>query len=180
MRSTACLQKAVTIRSYWPTIDVVLSWDRRHYVAVERRFTSMIEVSREVYDELVYRAYEGGDREVCGILAGTFDLERSVGREIHATDNVADKPQIRYEIDPEMQLTITEDIEARGLDVMGFYHSHPTGPPHPSATDAARATWPDFSYVIIALDGYPFVGSWRWQADEECFEQERISIGEIE
>ncbi|MUW15186.1 hypothetical protein GJ633_11385 [Halorubrum sp. CBA1125] len=134
----------------------------------------MIEFTREAYDDVIYHAYEGGDEEVCGVLAGEHGASDSRVTRTHRTENVAETPQIRYLIDPEEQFEVIERIEAEGLDVVGFYHSHPTGSPYPSGTDAARATWPDHSYVICALDGYPFVGSWRWRGDE--FEQETVVL----
>ncbi|RLM63805.1 hypothetical protein DVK05_12885 [Halorubrum sp. Atlit-8R] len=138
----------------------------------------MIELTRAAYDDIVYHAYEGGEAEVCGVLAGDrgTDGDPSVVTETHPAENVADTPEIRYRMDPETQLELIEAVEAAGRDVVGFYHSHPTGPTHPSETDAARATWPDRSYVICALDGYPFVGSWRWRDDADEFEQETVSV----
>ena len=138
----------------------------------------MIALSREAYDDVVRHAYEGGEAEVCGVLAGSRGEagEPAVVSDARRAENVADRPQIRYRIDPEEQLELIEAIEGDGLDVVGFYHSHPTGPTHPSETDAARATWPDRSYVICALDGYPFVGSWRWRDEAEAFEQETVSV----
>ncbi|ERG97269.1 desampylase [Haloquadratum walsbyi] len=138
----------------------------------------MIEFTRAAYDDIVYRAYNGGEAEICGVLAGGHGIDgnKSVVTDTYAAENVAETPEIRYLIDPEKQLELIETIEEAGLDVVGFYHSHPTGPTHPSETDAARATWPNHSYVICALDGYPFVGSWRWRDDEEAFEQETVSV----
>ncbi len=138
----------------------------------------MIELPRAVFDELVYRAYDGDGHEVCGILGGRYDGERTVVESAYPAENVADVPEVRYRIDPEEQLEIVEGIEEEGGDIAGFYHSHPAGPAQPSATDAARATWPDLSYVIVSLDGYPFVGSWRWRADAETFEGERVAIAD--
>ncbi|QAU11555.1 M67 family peptidase [Halorubrum sp. BOL3-1] len=138
----------------------------------------MIEFPRAAYDEVVYRAYGGGEAEICGVLAGSFgdDGEPSVVERAYEAENVAETPQIRYLIDPEEQFELIERAEDDGLDVVGFYHSHPTGPANPSETDAARAAWPDRSYVICALDGYPFVGSWRWRGDDEEFEQEAVVV----
>ncbi|EMA41175.1 desampylase [Halobiforma nitratireducens] len=136
----------------------------------------MIELARSVYDEIVYQAYDGNEAEVCGILAGEYDAEHTVITDVYPAENAADDPEIRYAIDPEEQLALTEAIEDAGLEVAGFYHSHPAGPTEPSETDAARATWPDFSYVIVALDGYPFVGSWRWREHEDRFEGERVRV----
>ncbi len=136
----------------------------------------MIELRRSAYDELVYLAYQGDDREVCGILGGEYGDDHTIVHEVHSAENVAETPQIRYAIDPAEQLEITESIEGNDLDVAGFFHSHPTGPTEPSDTDEARATWPDLSYLIVALDGYPYVGSWRWRAERDTFELERVRV----
>jgi len=39
-----------------------------------------------------------------------------------------------------------------------------------------RATWSDHSDFIYALDGYPFVGPWRWRDDADEFERETVSL----
>ena len=135
----------------------------------------MIEFPRDRYDEIVRQAYRGDETEICGILSGSHGADRSVVESVHETTNVADVPEVRYYIDPEEQLAVTETVEDAGESVVGFYHSHPAGPAEPSETDVDRATWPDHSYVIVALDGYPYVGSWRWREEGE-FEQELLAI----
>lgn len=133
-----------------------------------------LSLTRNVYDEIVYQGYDGGDEEICGVLAGEFGDDESVVSEIRQVENVADTPQIRYAMDPEDQLAATESIEADGHEVVGFYHTHPTGPTRPSETDAARATWPGYSYAICAFDGYPYLGSWRWT--DEGFRRESVRV----
>jgi proteasome lid subunit RPN8/RPN11 len=147
--------------------------DRVAFVA-RTRPPCVITLSREVYDDVVYEAYDGDEQEVCGVLAGTHSESETSVEAAHPAQNVADNPKIRYYIDPEEQLEIVEAIEGEGLDVAGFYHSHPAGPTGPSETDAARATWPGLSYVIVALDGYPYAGSWRFRDDG--FEQEVLAV----
>jgi proteasome lid subunit RPN8/RPN11 len=136
----------------------------------------MIELTREAYDDIVYAGYDGAPEEVCGILAGEYGEETSTVLEAHPTKNVAETPEIRYYIDPEEQLAVIEEIEDAGLEVVGFYHTHPAGPTEPSETDADRAAWPGYSYGICAFDGYPYLGSWRWQGDEDGFEQEVVRV----
>jgi len=135
----------------------------------------MITFLRAAYDEVVYNAYDGESAEVCGVLAGTHGEAETTVEAVYPAENAADTPEIRYYIDPDEQFGIVEEIEAAGLAVAGFYHSHPAGPPRPSDTDADRATWPGLSYAIVALDGYPYLGSWRWRDD--AFEQEVVRIG---
>jgi proteasome lid subunit RPN8/RPN11 len=134
----------------------------------------VLELRRDAYDEIVRQAERGADDEICGVLAGEYGDGESRVTDIYAAENVADEPRIRYAIDPEALLDLIDRIEARGMDVVGFYHSHPSGPPVPSETDTERATWTDYSYVVCALDGYPFVGSWRWRGDE--FEPETVAV----
>ena len=134
----------------------------------------MLTLTRDAYDEIVSQGYGGGSEEICGVLAGAHGEPDSRVTDIYPVENAADTPQIRYAMDPEAQLAAIDGIEAAGLAVVGFYHSHPAGPTYPSETDVDRATWPGYSYVICAFDGYPFVGSWRWRGDG--FEGERIAI----
>jgi len=136
----------------------------------------MIEFAREAYDDVIRHAYRGEDEEVCGILAGDYGAEHSVVTAAHEAENVADTPQIRYYMDPQEQFELTEEIEDAGLDVVGFYHSHPSGGSTPSETDADRATWPDYTYAICALDGYPYLGAWRWRGERGAFERETVKV----
>jgi len=136
----------------------------------------VITFERPAYDALVERAKEGIPEEVCGVLAGSFGPERSTVESMRPTANAADRPRVRYAIDPEALFATVERIEAEGRDVVGFYHSHPTGGPCPSETDVARATWDGYSYVICALDGAPYVGSWRWNGDAERFDREVVAL----
>ncbi|PSP56140.1 hypothetical protein BRC82_03040 [Halobacteriales archaeon QS_1_67_19] len=124
---------------------------------------------------MVTHAREGAPAEVCGILAGTRGDGEHRAKERFPAENAADRPRTQYEIDPREQLELMERVEARGREVVGFYHSHPRGPEGPSATDAAEATWPGRSYVIVSLDGDgASVGSWRWTGEEFAEETVRI------
>lgn len=129
-----------------------------------------------------YPVPEGGER----------DRVRMVERFI-ACRNADTRPEWRYTIDPQDQLDAFHEVDDAGLDLVGFFHSHPRGPRGPSETDLDRATWADMSYVIVALDGEePWVGSWVFrkgnmedEADEESgtgagaggrFEEERVVV----
>jgi desampylase len=132
----------------------------------------------EVRDAIIERARDGAPRERCGVLGGEYEpTGRSQVRSQYPAENVAETPRTRYEIDPEQQLAIFERLKARGEEIVGFYHSHPRGPPEPSETDAANATWPDRSYVIVSLEPFE-VGAWRWRTNDEAgrFEGEGIAF----
>ena len=75
--------------------------------------------------------------------------------------NVDPEPRTRYTIDPQDLVAAVRLGEDRGLEVVGFYHSHPRGPVHPSKTDEARATWVGAAYVIRSVVPES-LGAWRW------------------
>lgn len=139
------------------------------------RYRNAIEFERDAYDAIVEHAREGAPNEVCGVLGGECGEERSRVRTVRRAENAAKNPETRYAIDPAEAIELIEVIEAEG-DLVGFYHSHPAGPSEPSETDAERAAWPGKSYVIVALDGEPFVGAWRWNGEEERFDGEAVRV----
>ncbi|ELY48707.1 desampylase [Natronorubrum bangense] len=127
-----------------------------------------------IRDAILERARDGHPEEVCGVFGGGYDPDgRSRVHSQYPADNVAETPRTRYRIDPEAQLELFDRLEERGEEIVGFYHTHPRGPPRPSDTDVARATWPDRSYLIVSLEPHE-IGSWRWRADDERFEREAV------
>jgi proteasome lid subunit RPN8/RPN11 len=57
----------------------------------------------------------------------------------------------RYLMDAKGLLKALREIERRGWELLGFYHSHPSSPPIPSETDRAMAFYPEHCYAIVSL-----------------------------
>jgi proteasome lid subunit RPN8/RPN11 len=68
----------------------------------------------------------------------------------HPARNLATDPN-RFLIDPKDHIDVRRTTRARGLDVVGFYHSHPQSAAVPSPTDLAEASYPDHLYLIVGL-----------------------------
>ncbi len=117
--------------------------------------------------EMIFdHAREDDPAEVVGLLAGHRG-DTSTVEQVFPAVNAADTPKTRYEIAPQAELELLDRVDETGLDVVGFYHSHPDGPLEPSAVDARLAAWPGYSYVIVSLAGdCPTLGSWRWDGDQ--------------
>ena len=64
-------------------------------------------------------------------------------------------------MDPAQQVETMAAIEAAGWELTGIFHSHPGGPPTPSATDIAQAYYPESLYVILTPDA---MGEWQGRA----------------
>ncbi len=103
-------------------------------------------VTRDVIATLVDEARLSGDTECCGLLLG------APGRIIRAvpTANVHPQPARHFEIDPVALIAAYRAERAGGPKVLGFYHSHPTGHPRPSATDCEHAGGDGRVWAIIA------------------------------
>jgi proteasome lid subunit RPN8/RPN11 len=96
--------------------------------------------------------------EGCGLLAGPPGrVER-----VYAMENALHS-RVEYVLDPAEQVRTMLEIEAAGWELGGIFHSHPAGPPGPSATDVARAYYPDAVYVILTPeDGKgPVLEAWQ-------------------
>ena len=89
--------------------------------------------------------------ECCGALVGRLEGEaKEVVRLAPAVNRRTDDPH-RYLIAPDDLRRLDAEVRAAGLDIVGYYHSHPDHPAAPSAFDAAHA-WPWYSYVIVRID----------------------------
>ena len=91
--------------------------------------------------------------EACGLLGGVNGLVQKV----YLMENAAHSPW-EYRMHPVAQVRVMLEIEAAGWDLSGIFHSHPNGPPVPSATDVAQAYYPESVYLIFAPDAR---GEWR-------------------
>ncbi len=134
----------------------------------------MLVIPKELAQKLMEQAEGEAPMEACGVLAGSRGEEGIVER-VYECENADPVPEANYEIPPGELLRAIKDIEEQGLEVLGFYHSHPMALSQPSATDAARATWPGHSYVIVSPSSEDSITSWVWN-EERGFLKEEVKI----
>lgn len=129
-------------------------------------------------DAILAHARSVAPDECCGILVGTAAGEDIRVIEVHPADNIWPQEKThRFELDPRTHLCVQRDARRKGLAVVGFYHSHPTGKAVPSEFDRQLA-WPDHSYLIVALEEPPErrVRSWQCPEPARQFAEESIVI----
>jgi len=115
--------------------------------------------------------------ECCGVLLG-----KEVGGwksvvEARALENAqGESPRNRFLITADVVLENDRYARQKGLDILGFYHSHPDHPPVPSEYDLENA-WPWFSYLIVAVNrGNPGEAtSWELAEDWSRFNRETMA-----
>jgi len=138
----------------------------------------MIHLSREQRDAIRRHGEADYPHECCGLIIGTFsDGGPKRVREVMALSNASDAGvrHNRFVIAPEDMLRGERHARGSGLDVIGFYHSHPDHPPRPSAFDLEHA-WPVYSYVIVSvLQGRAGdLSSWELRHDRSAFDSEEL------
>lgn len=120
----------------------------------------------------------GYPNEACGALIGAAHDSRYRVHEFRPMRNtVTDRPWDRYVLDPLEQLKVQKDAEAKGLEIIGFAHSHPDHPAVPSRFDTDHA-WPFYSYVVASVQKGSLHEARAWRLnDEKEFEEETLEVG---
>ena len=94
--------------------------------------------------------------EACGLLAGKNGSVKAVLR----VRNAAQSP-VKFRMDPQEQYNAFMWIEAEGLNLVGIYHSHPSGPETVSPTDIDEAAY-DVVHVIWFHSGEDWSARGFW------------------
>jgi proteasome lid subunit RPN8/RPN11 len=110
-------------------------------------------LSQSLYDQLRAHGEETYPNECCGILLGKAAADAiRVASLVRAGNTRTDSAHNRYHIAPQELIAAQREARQRGLDIVGFYHSHPDHPAQWSQTDFAEAHWFGCSYVITAIE----------------------------
>jgi proteasome lid subunit RPN8/RPN11 len=105
-----------------------------------------VRISREFADEMVAHAREEAPNECCGMIGGRDGEATAVYRSINA-----EASPLRYSLDANDQFRIMREMEEKGEDLAGIYHSHTASAAYPSQTDVNLAAYPDAVYLIVSL-----------------------------
>jgi proteasome lid subunit RPN8/RPN11 len=118
------------------------------------RLMQRVPLPAAVVGQITAHARSRPDREVCGLVSAldTGNLQ------VHAVENVAAQPDVRFEMDPRQQIHALQQVREQGRRLFAIYHSHPRGPDTPSALDRELAAYPEALYLIVAPDAG---GVWR-------------------
>lgn len=113
----------------------------------------MIKLSGVHHSALRQHGQETYPHECCGVLLGhASEAANDVEAVVRAGNTRTDSAHNRYQIAPQELVRIQREARERGLDIVGFYHSHPDHPARWSATDLAEAHWMGCSYVITSVE----------------------------
>lgn len=136
----------------------------------------MIKINSDAWDIMVAHAQSTFPDECCGVMVGTTDGEaKHVTTAIAVENAYKGKQEDRYEIRPEDLLAADKNARARGLDLIGIFHSHPDCDAYFSKTDLENSC-PWYSFVVLSIKGGKFdhANSFLPNADQTVAEKEEL------
>jgi proteasome lid subunit RPN8/RPN11 len=81
----------------------------------------------------------------------------------------------RYVIDADVLRRVEREATDNGLDVIGFYHSHPDHPAVPSTFDREHS-WPWYTYIILSVRSGDVVDTRAWQLSDDRSRFRQITV----
>jgi proteasome lid subunit RPN8/RPN11 len=126
----------------------------------------MLRIEYADYEALRAHGEETYPNECCGVLLGkniagegdsaaamnSAATVNTVQEIVRAGNTRTDSAHNRYNIAPQELVKIQRQARGLGLDIVGFYHSHPDHPARWSKTDFAEAHWLGCSYIITSIE----------------------------
>jgi proteasome lid subunit RPN8/RPN11 len=151
-----------------------------------------LSMSHDLAEGIRRHGAETFPQECCGALLGRDSaiIERQSAQDaipLGATREVLrlfplvnrreDSPRNRFAVAADDVREAEQAAREHGLEVIGWYHSHPDHPARPSDFDREHA-WPWYSYVIVSvMAGKPAdMTSWRLNDDRQDYWPEKIEI----
>lgn len=141
-----------------------------------------MELPRPMFEKMLAHARAGLPNEACGVIAG----DRGKPVRIYPMRNAEQSPVV-YRFDEREQLQVFNEIEEKGWELLGLFHSHTHTEAYPSPTDRAQAHWrdpitgeesaayPGTKYLILSLaEQDPLVRAFIFLEGESVEEDVRI------
>jgi proteasome lid subunit RPN8/RPN11 len=111
----------------------------------------MIRIEPQAWTAMLDHAHRAFPKECCGIMVGKMDGDaRTVSKAVACINVYEGDQKDRFLIDPKDQMRTQREADADGLDVVGFFHSHPDCDAYFSSTDLAHS-WPFYSNVVMSV-----------------------------
>lgn len=134
-----------------------------------------VRLAAETLEAIRREAARSYPHEGCGALLGP--ASGVVDSTLPLPNTEEDAPRTRFVVSPRDYMAVEDQADARGVRLLGFWHSHPDHPARPSATDRKYA-WEGLLTVVIAVEkGEPRdITAWDVPGQDQPFRQLELSI----
>jgi thiosulfate/3-mercaptopyruvate sulfurtransferase len=112
----------------------------------------IISIAHDIQQRIFRELEAAFPNEGGGFLFGTQTTDRVIITDAQGVPNsfAAEEQFHRILLDPLAYARLEDEADARGLALVGYYHSHPSSPPIPSVYDRDHA-FPNFTYLITSV-----------------------------
>lgn len=139
----------------------------------------MLKLSRQIENEIRQAGADAYPNECCGIMFGSGEGDDHAVKSLRPIVNAREDGEQYHRFLITAEDMMQAELEARrlGLEIVGFYHSHPDHPAKPSDYDRDHAL-PFYSYIIlrVAEGRSELMTSWRLRISREAFDPEPFEI----
>ena len=139
----------------------------------------MLKLTRKIEEEIRQAGAKAYPNECCGIMFGSGEGDDHAVKSLRPIVNAREDGEQYHRFLITAEDMMQAELEARrlGLEIVGFYHSHPDHPAKPSDYDRDHAL-PFYSYIILRVaEGRPeLMTSWRLRISREAFDSEPFEI----
>jgi proteasome lid subunit RPN8/RPN11 len=145
-----------------------------------------MKIEKGALEEIQAHGAEGYPHEICGIMIGppgdglVTEVRRAgniIGQPRSRWSFASDRTVDRYEMDPLDQIRVDREARLLGLDIVGYYHSHPDHPAKASMFDADQS-YAGYVYVIVSVEkGKPVdINAFVTEKDRGPFRPEPLEV----
>lgn len=139
-------------------------------------------LTRKLQQQIFEQMVAGYPNESGGFLLGTQDGDSQRIEDVVQIANTfaAEEQFHRYAMTPQDWARLEDEADAKGLTLVGYYHSHPDSPAIPSIYDRDHAL-PNFTYIITSVQDSAAPRAvdmrvWRLRPDRSQFDAGTLSI----
>jgi proteasome lid subunit RPN8/RPN11 len=127
----------------------------------------MIRIDDPAWKTMLAHAIQAYPRECCGIILGreADGGHREVSAAVPCVNAYEGDQSDRFLIDPKDQIAADRRARNEGIDVLGFFHSHPDHDVYFSETDL-KNSWPWYSNIVLSIREGRLAGAGAFRADD--------------
>jgi [CysO sulfur-carrier protein]-S-L-cysteine hydrolase len=122
----------------------------------------LLQIPRNLFDEMLAQALAERPNECCGLFAGRIGADGALGEVTQRYPLINElKSPSEFVSEPRSMFAAVKEMRRHGIEVLAIYHSHPSSEPVPSRRDLERNWWPNVVNLIVGLAGEaPEVRGW--------------------
>jgi len=110
-----------------------------------------LKIKRQNFESIEKHALKVFPLECCGLLIGKMGKGIFEVKEVIRAENVHES-EVSFEADAELVYKVITTAEAKGLELIGIYHSHPKMHAYISAMDAEMMKlWPNVTWLVLGV-----------------------------